>query len=79
MDHLLVTKSSVKIIYKELVIDQCELPEGRFDQWCTNLNIDLDATEWLDKFTKGYYLSISSIIRSFNYRFLTRDVLVISM
>ena len=46
-------------------------PEGRFDQWCTHLNIDLDDTEWLDK---GYYLSISSIIRSFNYRFLTRDI-----
>ena len=75
LDHLLSTKTPVKLIYKELVLNSCEPPEGRFDQWCTNLNVNLNDTEWMEQFTKGYYLSISSIIRSFNYRFLTRDVL----
>ena len=35
----------------------------------------MNQNGWIDSQTKGYYLSISSIIRSFNYRFIIRDVL----
>ena len=43
-------------------------------KWNSDLNLELQTTEFLEEFTKLYKATISTTLRSFQYRFLHRVV-----
>ena len=72
--ELLESKKPTKLICQQIILNKCEIPLDRLQKWTTDLKEDIDGEDWLDNLQNIYTSSISSKIRSFDYKFQMRDI-----
>jgi len=73
-----LVKRQHRDIYDDIIRKRCDIPEDRFKAWAKDLNIDisrLEATDWTETFQLSLRWTISVPLRSFEFRYRSRDIL----